>query len=101
MEFLNFLGHKEQSEWTIQGEEEGKTRSQAEEIIRELRRLIQDDKTDIIGPFPAPVARIKDIFRMNIIIKATDLTCVKPYILEMELPTRPDVIIDVEPLRLM
>ena len=22
MEFLNFLGHKEQSEWTIQGEEE-------------------------------------------------------------------------------
>ena len=86
---------------TIQGEEEGKTRSQAEDIIRELRRLIQDDKTDIIGPFPAPVARIKDIFRMNIIIKATDLTCVKPYILGMELPTRPDVIIDVEPISIM
>ncbi len=86
---------------TIQGEEEGKTRSQAEEIIKELRRRIQDEKTDIIGPFPAPVARIKDIFRMNIIIKATDLTCVKPYILEMELPTRPDVIIDVEPISIM
>jgi len=86
---------------TIQGNEEGKTRSQAEEIITELRQRIVDDPAEIIGPFAAPIARIKDVFRMNIIIKAIDLIHVKPHILAMGLPMRPDVIIDVEPISIM
>ena len=87
---------------TIQYDQESQARAQAESIIKELKSLLHDlNNIEVIGPFPAPIAKIKDVFRMNIIIKALDLASVKPYILAMGLTTRSDVIIDVEPISIM
>ena len=87
---------------TIQADQESKARTQAEVIITELRSLLHDDKnTEVIGPFPAPIAKVKDVFRMNIIIKSIDLAHIKPHILHMGLTTRLDVIIDVDPVSIM
>ena len=87
---------------TIQADQESKARTQAEVIITELRSLLCDDKsTEVIGPFPAPIAKVKDVFRMNIIIKSIDLAHIKPHILHMGLTTRLDVIIDVDPVSIM
>jgi primosomal protein N' (replication factor Y) len=87
---------------TVQAKEESMARNQAEQIIKELRSLMAESKTvEIIGPFPAPIAKVNDIFRMNIIIKAKDLTNVRAYITSMGLTIRPDVMIDVEPVSIM
>ena len=56
---------------------------------------------DIMGPFPAPVARIKDIFRMNILVKTAELAPVKAALIAMGLTIRTDIIIDVEPISIM
>jgi len=87
---------------TIQDNQESKARTQAEIITKELRERLHGQKnTEVIGPFPAPIAKVKDIFRMGIIIKTVDLVHVKRCILAMELTVRPDVIIDVEPISIM
>lgn len=86
---------------TMQADQESKARIQADEIIQELKKRVLDDKIEIIGPFAAPVSKIKDIFRMNIVIKTMDVGSVKPHIREMGLTMRPDVIIDVEPISIM
>jgi primosomal protein N' (replication factor Y) len=38
---------------------------------------------------------------MNIVVKTTEISAVKPHIREMGLTMRPDVIIDVEPVSIM
>ena len=86
---------------TIQADQESKARILADELIQELKNCVQDENVEIIGPFAAPVARIKDIFRMNIVIKTTEHSNVKSHIREMGLTMRPDVIIDVEPISIM
>ena len=87
---------------TIQSDEETKARLQAEQIIKELRNLLlAHQDTEIIGPFPAPVSKVKDVFRISILVKSGDLKHVKPCILAMGLTTRLDVIIDVEPISIM
>ncbi|SFL87269.1 primosomal protein N' [Pelosinus propionicus] len=87
---------------TVQAKEESMARSQADQIIKELRSLMAESKTvEIIGPFPAPIAKVNDIFRMNMIIKAKDLASVRTHITSMGLTIRPDVMIDVEPVSIM
>lgn len=87
---------------TAQADEESKARIIADTIISEVRSLLGvDNKTEVIGPFPAPIAKMHDIFRMNIVIKTIDLTEVKSILAGMGLTMRPDVIIDVEPISIM
>lgn len=87
---------------TIQADQDGKARLRADEIIQDLKgRVGEDHKIEVIGPFAAPVAKVKDIFRMNIVIKTSDLTSIKFYIRDMGLTMCPDVIIDVEPISIM
>lgn len=87
---------------TVQADEEGKARNLADKLITELRSLVKENKNiEVIGPFPAPVAKVNDIFRMNIIVKTDNLVDVKPHIVAMGLTTRPDIIIDVEPVSIM
>lgn len=87
---------------TAQADEECKARCLADKIINELgQRLGANAKTEVIGPFPAPIAKMNDIFRMNIVIKTVDLTDVKSHLAAMGLTVRPEVIIDVEPISIM
>lgn len=87
---------------TVQADEEGKARGLADKIINEFRSLLEiNNKTEVIGPFPAPIAKMNDIFRMNIVIKTIDLTDVKFHLANMGLTMRSDVIIDVEPISIM
>jgi primosomal protein N' (replication factor Y) len=87
---------------TVQADEEGKARGLADKLIQELRIMLDvNEKAEVIGPFPAPIAKMNDVFRMNIIIKTVDLMDVKPHIAAMGLTIRPDIIIDVEPVSIM
>ena len=87
---------------TIQDGQENKARASAEAIIKDLRKGLHDEtKIEVIGPFPAPIAKMRDVFRMSIVIKAVELDQVKAHILGMGLTMRPDVIIDVDPISIM
>ncbi len=86
---------------TFQASVEHQAYRQAEETAAVLRQRFVNSKTEIIGPFPASIAKVKNMFRLNILIKASDCSEVKQYILELGLQVRPDIVVDVEPLNVM
>lgn len=99
---LSYPPYSQMLKLTTQAKEESQARNHANQIIQKLRELMAgNERIEIIGPFPAPIAKVNDIFRMNIVIKATDLTDVRSCILSMGLTTQTDVIIDVEPVSIM
>ncbi|MDR3592382.1 MAG: primosomal protein N' [Negativicutes bacterium] len=86
---------------TIQGSDEAKIRRQAEETAAQLRLAFADSEPVAIGPFPAPIARISDIYRMNILIKTADIAAATAVIRSAGLQERSDVIVDVDPLNVL
>jgi primosomal protein N' len=58
------------------------------------------DKTIVIGPFPAAAYKIKNVYRINIIIKTArqELPEVKKKILSLEILEMKEAVIDVDPL---
>lgn len=55
----------------------------------------------ILGPAPAAIARVKDVFRMNILVKAKNLQLFKEKISQSGLISRSDLLIDVDPVSLL
>ncbi|HEY3425301.1 MAG TPA: primosomal protein N', partial [Negativicutes bacterium] len=69
---------------TVQATDEKKVRRHAETITAQLRNSLKTfQHTEVIGPFPPPVTKINDIFRLNILIKTPDLTNIKLIIAKM------------------
>ncbi|MDR3564854.1 MAG: primosomal protein N' [Negativicutes bacterium] len=87
---------------TVVGGDEIKTRRQAEDMAAGLKnRFVADDRTSVVGPFPAPVAKISDIYRMNILIKTSDILTASAGIRDAGLLSRTDLVIDVDPLNVL
>lgn len=51
----------------------------------------------VAGPFPALVAKVRDMFRFNILIKAKDIQPVKKLLLASEFKEQPNLYFDVDP----
>ena len=58
---------------TIQGGTKSKARRQAEQVAAALRNGFNGKTAEVLGPFPAPVSRISDRYRMNILLKTSDI----------------------------
>lgn len=86
---------------TVQGNDEAKGRRHAEQIAAGLREKLSAAAGTVVGPFPAPVAKISDVYRMHILIKATSLEETRSAIRALELTSRSDVVIDVDPLTVL
>lgn len=87
---------------TINSNSDKDARHHAEELAGELRSLLRNEpSTEIVGPFNAAIYRVKDIFRVNIIIKAQMLDNIKAYIRKSGINQRQNIIIDVEPINVM
>lgn len=52
----------------------------------------------ILGPFPAIVSKVRDMYRFNVIIKAKDLTEVKQALLNSEFKEQRNLYFDVDPM---
>jgi len=86
----------------IQGATDEQARRRAEAVAGAVRHAVAHIKDcELIGPFPAAVVQVKDVFRMNIMIKAPALTEVKKQLIVLELDTRADTVIDVDPVNVM
>lgn len=56
------------------------------------------DALQISGPFPALVAKVRDMYRYNVLIKAKDLKAVKQAILNSEFKEQKNIYFDVDPV---
>ncbi len=61
----------------IVGKEQKKVIGSAEAIAHCLKKGINSIAGDVLGPAPAPVSKIKDMYRWHLIVKSPELTALK------------------------
>lgn len=87
---------------TVLAADEQQALTQSNEIVAILKSLTEQcGDVKILGPAPAAVARVKDVYRMNILVKGTSLELFKEKISQARLNYRPDLLIDVDPVSLL
>lgn len=55
----------------------------------------------VLGPFPALVSKVRDLFRFNIIIKAKDMEPVKAELMNSEFKEMSNIYFDVDPMNVI
>ncbi|MDD4320184.1 MAG: primosomal protein N' [Acidaminococcaceae bacterium] len=58
----------------------------------------KDNSTQIMGPFPAIVAMVNNIYRINILIKSTNMVVVKQILMSSEFKAVKNIYFDVDPV---
>ena len=87
---------------TIQDGSEQAVWQKASEIADILRKMAAPlDETEIIGPVPAAIAKVKDIYRMTVLVKAKDLTPLKRLITQEGLAWQKGLSFDVDPVNVL
>ncbi|MPN33740.1 Primosomal protein N' [bioreactor metagenome] len=87
---------------TIIANDERQIRTQAENIAAQLRTALRSEPyTEVIGPFNAATFKVKDNFRVNLMIKTVRLTTVRHHINSLGISDMPNVYIDIEPVNVM
>jgi primosomal protein N' (replication factor Y) len=85
---------------TVLSPDERKARHRADQLALQLQAKLSRC-AEIIGPFGAAIQKVKDIYRMNILIKTVHLEQVRNGMKFLDLATCPDVIIDIEPVNVI
>lgn len=67
--FLGYPPFAELIRLRLTGECGEEVASLAADLANDLRKIFKDEKLDVLGPAPAPVHRIKDRFRWQILLK--------------------------------
>ena len=89
---------------TVQSEMESETISKSKTISEKLKKALPGlSETFIIGPFPAPMYKIKNIYSISIIIKTShsEMPKVREAILLAGIFDMKEVVIDVDPLNVL
>ncbi len=77
----------------------------ADELVRCLREILPSDLAQVIGPMPAPVFKIKDRFRFQVLVKTARPGLVQdalgPQMAELSRKCHAEIIADVDPMNLM
>ena len=66
-------------------------------FLQEHQMAGELDDVLIAGPFPALVAKVRDMFRFNILIRAKDMQPVKKLLLASDFKEQPNLYFDVDP----
>ena len=87
----------------VRGEQEALTNDFAEAISEQIQEAFPQGSSSyrLLGPAPAPISRIRGLYRFHMIVQAPDLDAIRPKMLELVKSTKtPDSvqwIIDVDP----
>mgnify|MGYP002624019247 CR=1 FL=1 len=79
---------------------EDKAKIFAKEIVQMFKAEVVKNsagRQEIFGPIKAAIANLRGVFRFSILIKSTDLSAVRKFLLEHELHKRTDILIDIDP----
>lgn len=85
---------------TVWDKDEGTGLALAQKLVFYLQRLQLENKladVQIAGPFPALVAKVRDLYRFNVLLKAADMQPVKEALLNSEFKEQPNLFFDVDP----
>ena len=85
---------------TVLDKDEGKGSALAQRVAMFLQREQLEGRLQdllISGPFPALVAKVRDLYRFNILLKAQDLQPVKEALLHSEFKEQKNLYFDVDP----
>ncbi len=86
---------------TLQANDEIIVHRNANQLAAELAQPLAGMAATIIGPFPASVNKVKDIFRVNMLIKTEDLPDVIKLLATLNIASYKDIIIDVDPVNVL
>ena len=76
--------------------------TRATNVADELEERLADlDGTEILGPFGAAIEKIREQYRINILIKTTEPTAVKKVLRMTGLHHADDLILDIDPTNTM
>ena len=84
---------------TVVDKEEEKAWELADRLADFLREIIPQmpEKTEVMGPFPAGVAKVRDLYRMSVVVKSAAMEKVKEQLLQSEFKTMKNIYFDVDP----
>ena len=86
---------------TVVDKEEKKAWELADEMAQFLRGRYGAEhweRTEIMGPFPSGVAKVRDLYRINIVVKSQAMEQVKACLLASRYRTVKNVFFDVDPI---
>ena len=83
---------------TLLDEKLSVVRTRATELANTLRQACVGQCIDILGPYENGAAKIRDMYRLCIMIRGIDLSKVKSYMYHSDIFTLPHIYIDVDPV---
>lgn len=95
---LNYPPFGQMIHMVVRHKDEGKANQIAERIVEDLLMHVDKQTVDVLGPYDNTVKKIRDLYRISIMIRGRDLTAVKTYIQSSWIYKQEDLIIDVDPI---
>ncbi len=88
---------------TFSGSDESRTMKTAEDTAALLQEKLESagSQIDILGPYAAPVAKIGDLYRVQILLRGENLTSAKQLLIDEGIAGSSAIAIDVDPLGMM
>lgn len=89
---------------TIWDKDEGQALALAKKVTTFLQAQQLDGKLNdilVLGPFPGLVAKVRDMYRFNILVKAKDMQPVKDALLDSEFREQRHLFFDVDPVNVI
>ena len=70
----------------------------AQKIVDDLESRFESQSIDLNGPYEAGIKKIRDMYRLSIMIRGENLDAVKDYIYNSWIFTQEGLLIDVDPI---
>jgi primosomal protein N' (replication factor Y) len=86
---------------TVSSESESAARRDAEALAAVLKITFPDSGVELLGPYPSTIAKVKDVFRMNILIKVHSALDIKLKLSQLPQFAKAGVTIDVDPYNML
>ena len=89
---------------TIWDKDEGQALALAKKVTTFLQAQQLEGKLNnilVLGPFPGLVAKVRDMYRFNILVKAKDMQAVKDALLDSEFREQRNLFFDVDPVNVI
>ncbi|MBQ7020894.1 MAG: primosomal protein N' [Phascolarctobacterium sp.] len=89
---------------TVWDKDEGQALALAKKVTTFLQAQQLDGKLNdilVLGPFPGLVAKVRDMYRFNILVKAKDMQPVKDVLLDSEFREQRNLFFDVDPVNVI
>ena len=83
---------------TLLDEKLSVVRTRATELANTLRQACEGQRIDILGPYENGAVKIRDMYRLCIMIRGVDLSKIKSYMYHSDIFTLPHIYIDVDPV---